>query len=398
VLSDVVTSPLETHCVILARGGSKGVPGKNLRPIGGLSLVARSIRAGRAARSVTQVHVSTDDAAIAAEARRFGAEVIERPAELSGDSATSESGWLHALEVIEAQGRAVGRLVFLQCTSPFTTGADIEACLAEMEAKGADCALSVIEDHSFLWSTDAAGRGVGVNHDETRQRQRRQDLPPAYRESGAIYCVRRDEFAKSGQRFCGPVALCPVAHPAIEIDTLDDLMLCSQIAGLRGGAGIDPARLDRVAAVVMDFDGVHTDNLVLTDETGREAVRTSRGDGMGLEMLRKAGHWHLMILSKERNPVVERRAAKLQIDVYQSVDDKVEALDGWLLQKGLSWDQCLYVGNDVNDAPAMIRAGLSACPNDSHADILAMRDWVLPRPGGGGALRSRWVMRLSRVD
>jgi len=143
---------------------------------------------------------------------------------------------------------------------------------------------------------------------------------------------------------------------------------------------------------------VHTDNLVLTDETGREAVRTSRGDGMGLEMLRKAGHWHLMILSKERNPVVERRAAKLQIDVYQSVDDKVEALDGWLLQKGLSWDQCLYVGNDVNDAPAMIRAELSACPNDSHADILAMADWVLPRPGGCGALRSMCDMLLSRVD
>lgn len=398
MVSDVVTSPLETHCVILARGGSKGVEGKNLRPVGGLSLVARSIRAGRAAGSVTQVHVSTDDAAIAAEARRFGAEVIDRPAELSGDTATSESGWLHALEVIEGQGRSVGRLVFLQCTSPFTTGADIEACLAKMEAKGAACALSVIEDHSFLWSTDEAGRGIGINHDETRQRQRRQDLPPAFRESGAIYCVRRDDFATSGQRFCGPVALCPVDHPAVEIDTLDDLVLCSQIAGLRGGAGFDPARLDDIAAVVMDFDGVHTDNLVLTDETGREAVRTSRGDGMGLEMLRKAGRWHLMILSKERNPVVERRAAKLQIEVYQSVDDKVAALENWLSQQGLSRDRCLYVGNDVNDAPAMRHAGLSACPSDAHPEILPVADWVLPYPGGRGALRSMCDMLLSRVD
>jgi len=87
----------ETHCVILARGGSKGVPGKNLKPVGGLSLLARSVRAAKAAPSVDQVHVSTDDAGIAAEARRFGAEVIDRPAELSGDGATSEAGWLHAL-------------------------------------------------------------------------------------------------------------------------------------------------------------------------------------------------------------------------------------------------------------------------------------------------------------
>jgi len=158
--------------VILARGGSKGVPGKNLRAVGGLSLVARAVRAGRAAPSVTAVHVSTDDAAIAAEARRFGAEVIDRPTGISGDGASSESGWLHALEVIAGQGLPVDRLVFLQCTSPFTTGADIEACLAAMEEQAAACALSVIEDHSFLWSLDAEGRGRGTNHDERQPRQR----------------------------------------------------------------------------------------------------------------------------------------------------------------------------------------------------------------------------------
>lgn len=386
----------ETHCVILARGGSKGVPGKNLRLIGGLSLVARSIRAARAAPSVAQVHVSTDDAGIAAEARRFGAEVIDRPAALSGDGATSESGWRHAVQVIEAQGRALGRLVFLQCTSPFTTGADIEACLHEMEARGAACALSVIKDHSFLWRRDAVGRAQGINHDETQQRKRRQDLPPAFRESGAIYCVTRDAFVATGQRFCGPVALCPVEHPPVEIDTLADLTLCSQIAAMRGGADLAPHRLDRIAAVVMDFDGVHTDNLVQTDDAGRETVRTSRGDGMGLEMLRKAGHWRLMILSKERNPVVAQRAAKLQIAVHQSVDDKVAALTSWLSGQDLDWEQCLYVGNDVNDAAAMAKAGLSACPNDAHPEIMTLADWVLPQPGGRGALRAMCDALLAR--
>ena len=383
--------------MILARGGSKGVPGKNLRAVGGLSLVARAVRAGRAAPSVTAVHVSTDDAAIAAEARRFGAEVIDRPAGISGDGASSESGWLHALEVIAGQGLPVDRLVFLQCTSPFTTGADIEACLAAMEEQAAACALSVIEDHSFLWSLDAEGRARGTNHDERQPRQRRQDLPPAFRESGAVYCVRAEDFARLGRRFCGPVALAPVDHPPVEIDSLDDLALCAQIAVLRGGSEGLGCRADGIAAVVMDFDGVHTDNLVLTDETGREAVMTSRGDGMGLEMLRKAGRWQLMILSKERNPVVERRAAKLQIEVHQSVDDKVTALEHWLAGQGLGWDQLLYVGNDVNDAAAMARAGLSACPGDAHPEILGMADWVLPQPGGRGALRAMCDALLARV-
>lgn len=374
-------------CIILARGGSKGVPGKNLRPVGGVSLVGRSVRAARQAGLVTQVYVSTDDAAIAAEARVHGAEVIDRPAEISGDTASSEAGWLHGLDVAKAQVGAVDRLVFLQCTSPFTTGGDIDACLTAQSQQGADCALSVIPDHSFLWGVDGDGFGRGTNHDETKQRQRRQDLPSQYCESGAIYCVDAAAFAKTGQRFCGTVALCPVDHPAVEIDTLADFELCSQIAQTRGVPELTD-RLQAIRAVVMDFDGVHTDNLVLTDQNGIETVRTSRGDGMGLGLLRDSGTHHLMILSKERNPVVTKRAEKLQIEVYQAVDDKVRALRDWLAARDLGWDQLLYVGNDVNDLEAMAHAGISACPSDSHVAVLGQADWILPHKGGQGALRS----------
>lgn len=100
-------------CVILARGGSKGVPHKNLRKVGGVSLVARSVRAARGAQDVGAVYVSTDDAAIAQEARSHGATVIERPAELSGDTASSEAGWLHALGPIRTEQAHLEELVFL---------------------------------------------------------------------------------------------------------------------------------------------------------------------------------------------------------------------------------------------------------------------------------------------
>lgn len=379
----------QTICatVILARGGSKGVPGKNLRRVGGVSLIGRAVRAAVAAQSQSAVYVSTDDAAIAAEARHHGAQVIDRPAEISNDTASSEAGWLHALPHVRADLPGLTHLTFLQCTSPFISADDIDACLAAVTQAKAACALSVVEDHSFLWGLDAQGLGVGQNHDHLQQRKRRQDLPPQYRENGAIYCVQADLFETTGQRFCGPVALCPVDQPPLEIDSLADLDLASTMASTTA-CGAPPANaLKQVHALVMDFDGVHTDNLVMTDQDGRETVMTSRGDGMGLAELARHSTIQRLIISKERNPVVLARAAKLGIEVIAATDDKVAALDLWLARAGLDWTQMLYVGNDINDAPAMQRAGLTACPSDAHHDVVGHADWILPYPGGRGALR-----------
>ncbi|MDJ0825038.1 MAG: NTP transferase domain-containing protein [Rhodobacter sp.] len=378
-----------TAAIILARGGSKGIPGKNLRPVGGVSLVGRSVRAARAAAGVDAgVWVSTDDAEIAAEARRHGAHVIDRPAEISGDGASSESGWLHALGVIRRTHPGLDRLVFLQCTSPFTTGADIDACLAAQTAQGADCALSAIPDHGFLWHRDADGFGRGANHDETAPRKRRQDLEPAYLESGAIYTVDAAAFERTGQRFCGRVALSEVDHPKIEIDSPDDLAVIAAIAAHRDRAPVDPARLAGLRALVMDFDGVHTDDLVDTAQDGTETVRTSRRDGLGLGRMRAETDIRLLILSKERNPVVQARAKKLGIEALNGIDDKPAALAEWLAAQGIAAADTAYVGNDVNDLAAMAMVGLSACPSDAHPRAIEAAQWILPAPGGRGALRA----------
>ncbi len=374
-------------CVILARGGSKGIPGKNLRKIGGISLIGRSVRAARAATRVGGVYVSTDDSAIADAARQHGAMVIDRPAALSDDEASSEAGWLHALPFIRSHQPSLESLVCLQCTSPFTTGDDIDACLDIMKTQGTQCALSVVENHMFLWTVGKDGLGLGQNHDATAPRKRRQDLPPQYAENGAIYCFETAAFEEVGRRFCGTVSLSVVDHPPIEIDSPADLALCNLIAQNQLSSEVSPSRLRRVRALVTDFDGVHTDNLVTTDQDGRESVTTSRGDGMGLSLLKEQGGLAIMILSKERNPVVLARAKKLGIEVQNAVDDKVAVLEAWLSEKGLDWDALCYVGNDVNDRGPMERAGLSVCPSDSHSDILTIADWTLPKPGGRGALR-----------
>src|SRR5919112_939049 len=114
-----------TVAVIPARGGSKGVPGKNLRRVGGRSLIVRAVHACQAADAVDAVYVSTDDYEIASAATQAGANVIIRPDDIAGDTATSESAILHALQQLGAAGVEPEVLVLVQCTSPFILPADL---------------------------------------------------------------------------------------------------------------------------------------------------------------------------------------------------------------------------------------------------------------------------------
>ena len=141
-----------------------------------------------------------------------------------------------------------------------------------------------------------------------------------------------------------------------------------------------------VKAVVMDFDGVHTDNLVYVDQNGIESVRCSRSDGMGIAALREAG-FKLLILSKERNPVVSRRGEKLNVEVIQGCDDKLEALKVWLASQNISSQQCIYVGNDINDLECLQFVGISVSPSDAHESVSHAVTWRLSNLGGRGAIR-----------
>ncbi|MDT3726004.1 N-acylneuraminate cytidylyltransferase [Streptomyces sp. DSM 41972] len=157
-MSDSTPAVRRVLAVIPARGGSKGVPAKNLAPVGGVPLVARAVRECRAARHVTDVVVSTDDAAIAETARQAGAEVVLRPADLAGDTATSEAAVLHALDAHEAlHGARVDVVLLVQCTSPFLTREDVDGVAAAVVDGDADTAVTVAPFHGFVWRETAAG-------------------------------------------------------------------------------------------------------------------------------------------------------------------------------------------------------------------------------------------------
>lgn len=218
--------------MIPARGGSKGVPGKNLAEVAGTPLVARAVRACRAAPTVTDVVVSTDSEAIAAAARTAGADVITRPGAISGDTASSEAALLHALAAFEElHSLTVDVILLVQCTSPFLTASDVESVASAVASGEADSALTVAPFHGFLWREQETG-GTGVNHDKA-VRPRRQDRPQDLLETGAAYAMDAAGFRTARHRFFGrtlPVATDPAR--VLEIDDPHDLARAQLLAPL----------------------------------------------------------------------------------------------------------------------------------------------------------------------
>ena len=224
--------------VIPARGGSKGVPRKNLRLVGGKPLIAHSIEQARAARAGLRVVVSTDDAEIAALARSLGAEVVQRPHEISGDTASSESALRHVLETLAAdEGYVPDVVVFLQCTSPLRRADDIDRALALRDQLGATSLLSVVRSHRFLWR-HAGGVAESLNYD-WRHRPRRQDREPEFLENGSIYVFPPSLLLETGNRLGGVIAMYEMdERSAIDIDSEEDLALCDWLLSRERGASL----------------------------------------------------------------------------------------------------------------------------------------------------------------
>ena len=380
--------------VIPARAGSVGVPGKNLRTVGGVPLVARAVASALSAGSIDRVIVSTDGDEIAAVAQSAGAEVVRRPAALSTGTASSESALTHVLDLLDERGESPDVVVFLQATSPFTRGEDLDAAIARVTGGEDDVVFAAVETHAFLWRLDERGGAQGVNHDPSF-RPMRQDRAPQYQETGAFYVLRAEGFRRSGYRFFGRVGVA-VIEDSIDIDTEHDLRLADAVAhfrapapvahGLGGLDGEPDEDLALIEAVVTDFDGVHTDDRVQVDQNGVESVTVNRRDGLGVRLLREAGI-PVLILSTETNPVVSARGAKLGVQVLQGIDDKAAALKRWAADAGIRLDRIAYLGNDVNDLGALATVGWPFAVGDAHPRAIAASRRVLAAAGGTGAVR-----------
>jgi N-acylneuraminate cytidylyltransferase len=219
----------------------------------------------------------------------------------------------------------------------------------------------------------------------------RQELPATFWQTGHIDAIRTQtilEGSMSGEN----IYACQI-DPWFSID-LDSTLDWEQAESRMTALGDDivlPGKKylsipEDISLLVLDFDGVMTDDRVYVNQLGEETVAAHRGDGMGIARLKKTGI-EVIILSKEKNPVVQARGNKLNIPVYQGVDEKDQKLQEIIKDKGISASQVIYVGNDVNDLPCFPLVGLAVAVADAHPDVIDQAGLVLSKNGGFGAVR-----------
>lgn len=400
---------MRTFAVIPARGGSKGLPRKNIRRFNGKPLIAYMIEAALSASLVDRIFVSTDSEDIADIASHCGAEVIIRPEDISGDTASSEDVVLHSLHYFDTYlGKLPDIILMLQCTAPFTSPRDIDGTISAMLYNNTDSALAVVPFYHFLWREDA-GKAFGINHDG-KNRMRRQDISPQYLEAGSVYAMRVQSFLADRTRFCGTTSIYinHEHHRCMEIDDAADFYqaeaMCSWFSRspeaqelYRQRGSLPHVFPSTLGALVCDFDGVFTDNAVYTLQNGEECVRCDRGDGEGLSHIRRH-RIPIVVISAEQNPVVAARCRKLGLEYLQGVSKKEDCLNTWLKERGLVWNDIVYIGNDTNDKKCLQQAGTSVVPYDAHSSVKNIADIVLSSSGGCGALRELSDMLCEALD
>jgi N-acylneuraminate cytidylyltransferase len=399
--------------LIPARGGSKGIPRKNIRSFAGYPLIAWSIAAAKQSSLVTRVIVSTDDEEIAAVAREWGAETpFLRPAELAQDKTTDLPVFEHALKLLEEiEGYHPEVVVQLRPTSPIRPKTMMDdAIRILLDHADADCVRGVVpaaQNPFKMWRFHGEDKPLvpllevpGISEPYNAPRQ---ILPPVYWQTGHIDAVRTTTITDK-KSLTGNVVYPLMIDPkyTVDIDTLPDWAKYEAViySGLEVVSPGKPRRLmpETVKLIICDFDGVVTDNLVLTDENGKETVSASRSDSMHIKTLREKGV-EVMILSSEPNPVVMARAKKMGVEAIHGVGlkDKGRVMREVLEQKKVRAEDVVYVGNDLNDLPCFEVAGWSVAVADAYPEVLRAADYVLTKPGGRGAVRELCEMILKNV-
>lgn len=402
----------EVLAIIPARGGSKSIPHKNIQPFLGHPLLAYSVAAGLQAANVTRAIVSTDDEAIADVGRQYGAEVpFLRPSEFAQDDTLDLPVFQHALTwFAKNESYKPDIVIQLRPTSPLRPKDLVDRAVETLLAhKSADSVRGIVpsgQNPHKMWKVAADGSMqplLKVKSLSEPYNAPRQSLPATFWQTGHVDAIRAATITKknsmSGEQIW-PVFIDP--RYTVDIDTLNDWRRAEWLASSGELDLVWPGRAPRpfprrVKLLVMDFDGVLTDNRVWVSEEGKEQVAANRSDGLGLMMLKRAGV-EALVISMEVNPVVARRCEKLGIPYQQGIQSKGELLTSILAEKSLRSEETVYLGNDTNDLPCFPLVGCGVAVADSHPEVLRQADLVLSKPGGHGAVRELCDLILGNLS
>lgn len=392
---------MQILALIPARGGSKSIPRKNIRPLAGYPLIAYSISAALQAKQVSRTIVSTEDDEIARLAQAYGAEVpFLRPLEYALDNTPDYPVFNHALRwLLDNEGYQPDIVVQLRPTSPIRPPDCIDhAIQLLLDHPEADSVRGVIpsgQNPYKMWLVNDQGylspllalEGLTESYNAPRQ-----SLPSTYWQTGHIDAIRLSTILQKKSMSGDIILPLPLnSRYAIDIDTLRDWQRAEWVLSQGDLPFVQPGQQKRalpkqIDLVVFDFDGVMTDDRVWVDQDGLESVAANRRDGMGIAALHKIGI-PMVVLSTEVNPVVSARCQKLQLPVIQGALDKATALQQLFQERHLDPSRVIYLGNDVNDLPCFSMVGCAVVVADAHPQTITQADVVLTHKGGRGAVR-----------
>ncbi len=398
----MVEDKREILAVIPARGGSKGIPRKNIKNFAGYPLIAYSIQAALNSKYVTRTIVSTDDDEIANVARVLGAEVpFLRPSEFARDTTPDFPVFENLLKTLQEKENYIPDLVIqLRPTSPIRpihlVDDAIEIMLSDPTIDSVRGVVPSGQNPFKMWRIDPISKLMtgllSIDGIDEPYNSARQALPDTYWQTGHIDVIRTnvilEKKSMSGDKI-KPIQINP--DFTVDIDKPSDWQRAEWLVWYGGLEMVVPGNKRRpipeiIELVVFDFDGVMTDDRVYVNQEGVEMVAANRRDGMGINQLQKAG-FKMIVLSSEKNPVVEARCRKLNLPVIQGVVEKSTVLKKYLIDHNINSENVIYIGNDINDLTCFPEVGCAFAVADAHPVALRQADIVLRHNGGQGAVR-----------
>jgi N-acylneuraminate cytidylyltransferase len=375
-----------SRCIVAfipARGGSKGIPLKNIKRFCGRPLVYWVISAAHKCDYIDKVYVSTDSDLIAKEVSSFSfqrVEIIERSAGTADDLSSTESAMIEF-----AEKKDFTDIVLIQATSPLLDSLDLSRGIEKYLDSGSDSLLSVVRQKRFIWKES----GQPLNYDPLA-RPRRQEWEGFLVENGAFYITSRAKLLQSGCRISGAVSFYEMTEDSyFEIDDEHDWIIAEHLKYRQ--LKTNPPELPdlkRIKLLVCDVDGVLTDGGMYYTSNGQEMKKFNTRDGMGIELVRNAGI-KIMMLTSEQTDIITNRGKKLKVDyLFMGIKDKVAHLSNFFMENSeYSFDTTAYIGDDVNDLPAMSKVLFSAAPSDACDEVKRKSHFICHAAGGGGCVR-----------
>ncbi|KAG8006046.1 N-acylneuraminate cytidylyltransferase [Nibea albiflora] len=373
--------------LILARGGSKGIPLKNIKMLAGVPLLGWVLRAAVDSNMFDSVWVSTDHDDIEKVAKAWKAEVHRRSPEVSKDSSTS----LETIQEFVRLNPEVDVICNIQATAPCLHPYHVKEALEMITKKGFDSVFSVVRRHQFRWQEVKKESGEftkALNLDPVN-RPRRQDWDGELCENGSFYFTTRELIMKEGLLQGGKLCYYEMLPEySVDIDVDIDWPVAEQRVLRYGYFGRDTPELVRL--MFCKVSGCLTEGRIFLSLSGEEMVSINTRDTMGIRMLQEEDV-EVVLLTSIEDPVAQALADKLAkrtgCQVLQVGKEPMDALSPMVEERKLNWKDVAYMGNDKPDVNCLNLAGLSAVPGDAPVVAINAAKYTCHSVGGKGAMR-----------